>query len=187
MRPGGGGSAAAPPLPTVTPAMPPLAPPCAGGAPARKRIGSVSDLHRFLASPSCRDYVAFVLSLNDAVAGKKVSDECSVSAPVDALLCMLETLSRWVDEIPPVQQSLRYGNPAYRTWYMRMADSADDLLRAVLPEELHGRVAELSPYLADSFGNATRIDYGTGHETTFAALLFCLARLGLLTEDDRQV
>eukprot|EP00955_Chlamydomonas_euryale_P046724 353484-Chlamydomonas_euryale.AAC.6 len=49
------------------------------------------------------------------------------------------------------------------------------------------RAPQLSPYLADSFGNATRIDYGTGHETTFAALLFCLARLGLLTEDDRQV
>ncbi len=27
---------------------------------------------------------------------------------------MLATLSRWVDEVPPSQQSLRYGNPAYR-------------------------------------------------------------------------
>ncbi len=34
--------------------------------------------------------------------------------------------------------------------------------------------AELASYFADSFGNATRIDYGTGHETTFVALLYCL-------------
>lgn len=27
---------------------------------------------------------------------------------------MLATLSRWVDEVPPSRQSLRYGNPAYR-------------------------------------------------------------------------
>ncbi len=36
--------------------------------------------------------------------------------------------------------------------------------------------AELASYFADSFGNATRIDYGTGHETTFVALLYCLVR-----------
>ena len=36
---------------------------------------------------------------------------------------------------------------------------------------------ELASYLADSFGNASRIDYGTGHETTFVALLYCLVSL----------
>jgi len=55
----------------------------------------------------------------------------------------------------------------------------------VLPEPLHAAVVELAPYLIDSFGNATRIDYGTGHETTFAALLYCLAALGVVGEDDR--
>lgn len=35
-------------------------------------------------------------------------------------------------------------------------------------------------------GNATRIDYGTGHETTFAALLYCLAKIGVFTADDAQ-
>ena len=43
---------------------------------------------------------------------------------------------------------------------------------------------ELAPYLEDSFGNATRLDYGSGHETNFAALLFCLARLGVLVPAD---
>lgn len=36
--------------------------------------------------------------------------------------------------------------------------------RAVLPPALSAASAELAPYLADSFGNGTRIDYGTGHE-----------------------
>lgn len=30
---------------------------------------------------------------------------------------------------------------------------------------------ELSGYLEESFGNPTRIDYGTGHETTFIIFL----------------
>jgi len=38
----------------------------------------------------------------------------------------------------------------------------------------------------ESFGNATRIDYGTGHETNLAALLFCLAKLGVVTDADRK-
>ena len=46
--------------------------------------------------------------------------------------------------------------------------------------------AELTGYLTESFGNRTRIDYGTGHETTFAALLMCLSKLGILHEADRQ-
>lgn len=32
-----------------------------------------------------------------------------------------------------------------------------------------------------------RIDYGTGHETTFAVFLFCLAKIGAVTEGCLQV
>jgi serine/threonine-protein phosphatase 2A activator len=102
-----------------------------------------------------------------------------------ALVAALDTLRAWVDEIPPAEQSLRYGNPAYRTWFARMAAAAPGLLRTVLPDPLAGAVAELAPYFVDSFGNATRIDYGTGHETTFVALLYCLAALGVVGDEDR--
>jgi serine/threonine-protein phosphatase 2A activator len=46
-------------------------------------------------------------------------------------------------------------------------------------------VLELVPYLLDSFGNSTRIDYGTGHEMAFVMLLCCLFRCGGLAEGDR--
>lgn len=61
-------------------------------------------------------------------------------------------------------------------------------MSAVLPPHLRRPdvLSELAPYLVDSFGNETRIDYGTGHETTFAAFLYCLARLGVLSPDDKQ-
>eukprot|EP01138_Halocafeteria_seosinensis_P015145 gb/GECG01015458.1/.p1 GENE.gb/GECG01015458.1/~~gb/GECG01015458.1/.p1 ORF type:complete len:435 (+),score=48.91 gb/GECG01015458.1/:1-1305(+) len=44
--------------------------------------------------------------------------------------------------------------------------------------------AELCAYLSDSFGNATRIDYGTGHETNFFIFLLGLYRVGVLTPND---
>ena len=102
------------------------------------------------------------------------------------MLSTLQKLSQWVDDHPPSSQSLRYGNPAFRDWFDRMACAAPDLLRPVLPPSLQPAVAELSPYLVHSFGNRTRIDYGTGHETTFVALLYCLAVLGVVGEDDCQ-
>ena len=74
-----------------------------------------------------------------------------------------------------------------RTWFARVAESAEELIRSVLPPNLQSAAVELGPYLVDSLGNSTRIDYGTGHETTFCALLCCLAKLGVLTKPDLQV
>ncbi|GBF94505.1 hypothetical protein Rsub_07039 [Raphidocelis subcapitata] len=187
-RPGGGGGGGAgrgaAPLVEAQPSMPRAAPPAAFEVPA-KRISSEEDLKRFLEGGTAKDFVAFVLSLNQAVTGKALSTPVQLSRPLAALVSALDALRAWVDEIPPTQQSLRYGNPAYRTWFARMAAAAPGLMRDVLPPELHGAVVELTPYLVDSFGNATRIDYGTGHETTFAALLYCLAALGVVGDDDR--
>ena len=74
-----------------------------------------------------------------------------------------------------------------RVWFAKVAESAEGLICSVLPSDLHTAAVELAPYLIDSIGNSTRIDYGTGHETTFCALLCCLAKLGVLNNDDLQV
>lgn len=36
----------------------------------------------------------------------------------------------------------------------------------------------MAAYLAASFGDPQRLDYGTGHETNFLVFLYCLVRLG---------
>ena len=43
---------------------------------------------------------------------------------------------------------------------------------------------ELSGYLEDSFGNSQRVDYGTGHETTFFVFFYCLYKGGILQRED---
>ena len=67
---------------------------------------------------------------------------------------------------------------------MRLLRCACDT--AVLPAAQQGAAVELVGYFCDSFGNATRIDYGTGHETAFASWLLCLAKLGAVCERDRR-
>lgn len=146
----------------------------------------MEQLQAFLRSAPARDFVGFLLALNEAVKGKQLSDRCHESESVRKLVALLDTLWRWVDETPPAAHTMRYGNPAYRTWLHRMEGAAPQLVAGVLPDELQGAAVELSGYLADSFGNATRIDYGTGHETTFCALLYCLAKLGVVEREDTQ-
>ena len=84
----------------------------------------------------------------------------------------------WVADIPPIQQSMRFGNKAFRTL-------AQHVMMAALPAFLASLLgpgaggsgcgrSELSAYLDESFGNQQRIDYGTGHELNFVLFLLCL-------------
>uniref|UniRef100_G1TX59 Serine/threonine-protein phosphatase 2A activator n=1 Tax=Oryctolagus cuniculus TaxID=9986 RepID=G1TX59_RABIT len=104
---------------------------------------------------------------------------------VEKLLALLDTLDRWIDETPPVDQPSRFGNKAYRTWYAKLDEEAEGLVAAVVPAHLAAAVPEVAVYLKESVGNSTRIDYGTGHEAAFAAFLCCLCKIGVLRVDDQ--
>lgn len=107
---------------------------------------------------------------------------------LSALVNVLKEIELWIDEIPPVEQASRFGNLAFRTWHGRLGRDAKRLMSTVLAaaedvEDPHGAKAEeLAAYLETSFGNETRIDYGTGHEAHFCLLLFLLERVGVFDE-----
>lgn len=50
--------------------------------------------------------------------------------------------------------------------------------------QLSPAVDEISSYLKASFGDRTRIDYGSGHELNFLCFLYCLYRLGYIVPTD---
>ncbi|XP_057872793.2 uncharacterized protein LOC131078957 [Cryptomeria japonica] len=165
--------------------VPLLSPPYAFQVPV-KRISSPADIEHFTTSDSGKTFLGFVVLLSEAIRGRKISDYCSESQVVKFIVGILDEMAGWVDEIPPVQQPARYGNPAYRVWYEKMEQEGFVFMVRVLGQDFREASGEIFPYFADSFGNSLRIDYGTGHETNFAAWLFCLARLGILKENDYQ-
>lgn len=60
-----------------------------------------------------------------------------------------------------------------------------DLVRVVLAEDAPpGAFVELAPYFRESFGDARRVDYGTGHECAFLAFLACLRAVGAVSDGD---
>lgn len=56
----------------------------------------------------------------------------------------------------------------------------------MLPEELHPAIPHIAPYLLISFGSFTRMDYGTGHETSFVLFLLCLFLTRFLKPDPEE-
>ncbi|GKV09374.1 hypothetical protein SLEP1_g20885 [Rubroshorea leprosula] len=165
--------------------VPTISPPFLFQSPSKK-IHSPDDIRAFHESETCKNFLGFVVALSESIRGRKISDPCHESSTTTKIASILETLIHWIDEIPPVQQSSRYGNISYRTWHERLIENSDSLMLQFLPDELKLSTVEIVPYFTDSFGNSSRIDYGTGHETNFAAWLYCLARMGILKEEDYQ-
>jgi serine/threonine-protein phosphatase 2A activator len=151
-----------------------------------RKITNQAELERFVQSEACGKFVRWIKDLNETCVGLR-NDAVSVDAasePVRLLLGVLEQLEAWLSDIPPIAQPMRYGNKAYRLWHARVKERADELLRAILPEQLKDAAVELGVYLWESIGNATRIDYGTGHELAFVVLLYGCASIGFVQPSD---
>ncbi|KAI0176239.1 Phosphotyrosyl phosphatase activator [Hypoxylon sp. FL1284] len=177
------------PLPfPETPSLPP--PPDTSSYTFRvptRRILSTRDHGLFLASPTYTLVLAFVFGLSDAVADTPISavrgdDDCSPA--VRTIVGILDEAEALVRSTPPNEaEGSRFGNKVFRTfldkakaaspgWHRRLGLASDEA------------VAEVSTYLDQSFGNRTRIDYGSGHELNFAVWLLCLYQLGILAKTD---
>ena len=90
----------------------------------------------------------------------------------------LNVIDKWVDEIPPLEQPMRFGNKAFRTLIDKMKGQCDELMFQWYPVEgFKLAIPELKEYFLDSFGSYERIDYGTGHELNFMLVLLCLFKL----------
>ena len=155
------------------------------------------------------------MALNEAVKGKSLSIECPESDVTKEMVSLLDKLDVWIEETPPIEQPQRFGNQAFRTWYKKVKEvpfhcffqiiwnsycarffrndirvilsqqGATQLLQVALPEQFHRAIPEIMLYLAEGFGNPTRIDYGTGHEMSFIMLMCCLFKIGALLEEDK--
>lgn len=154
---------------------------------ATKQIRSPEDVQVWEESDAYQEYLGFIIAIGDSIQGRKMSEEVEMSSCCRRLIGLLNILKKNIDLSPPEEIQSRYGNPAYRGWSSRLEDTATQLLEDLLceNEKLRAAVPELRNYLVDSFGNSTRIDYGTGHEMTFVMLLCCLFKIGALAETDK--
>lgn len=130
------------------------------------------------------DILGFINGISTSIQGKKLSAIVEASPIAEAVANIFVKLNALLDETPPCDQPQRFGNKSYRDWYQKLKENATPILEDALPNELHDAIPEVIVYFIESFGNATRIDYGTGHELAFIMFLCALYKIKALTESD---
>ncbi|KAF5327611.1 hypothetical protein D9619_005039 [Psilocybe cf. subviscida] len=143
--------------------------------PPTLKIVTDSDVEHWKATQSYIDYSLFLRRLNDSVVNCNLPwNSASRSSAVERTVMLLDTLDSWIDDIPPLQTPQRFGNLAFRGWGKRLEERADAVLNDLVGHEFSTTIPFVKPYLLAAFGSFTRMDYGTGHETSFALFLLCL-------------
>ncbi|KAF9956931.1 Serine/threonine-protein phosphatase 2A activator 2 [Mortierella alpina] len=149
----------------------------------RREILTKEDLELFHESPTYASLFEFLEALNESVVGVVSTAECHESEVVKGMLDTMDLVNQVTEEYPPeTGHESRFGNPAFRKFYDQVALSAPGWM-----ENLHlpkAAVPEVSKYFVECWGNRKRIDYGTGHEASFLAWLYCFHKLGLLKQED---
>ena len=151
-----------------------------------RRILSTKDHELFLASPTYRLLLAFVFGLTDSVVDTPVSaiHNNDLSPAVKTILSILDKVEDVANRSPPEEQGdSRFGNKGFRDFLDLAAEehTAWHKELGVSPDEA---IVEVSTYFLQSFGNRTRIDYGSGHELNFILWLLCLYQLQIVTPSD---
>ncbi|KAG2147724.1 uncharacterized protein EDB93DRAFT_400561 [Suillus bovinus] len=156
--------------------------------PPELKIRTDQDVEIWKSTKGYADYLLFLLRLSEAVVDYTLPlvNLPKQSQEIDRILALLDTLSSWVDEIPPLQTPQRFGNLAFRTWGARLEERSDELLSGLLGEKFASASLYLKPYLLTSFGSFLRMDYGTGHELSFAIFLLCLTLIRFLKPEPNE-
>ncbi|KAI9223481.1 Phosphotyrosyl phosphatase activator [Blastocladiella britannica] len=157
---------------------------------------SAADLGPWLNSEAFVRLAWFLQTVNAAVTHAPCRRARDDDPPaITALVTVLDTLQSLTDQAPPEPQARgRFGNKAFRTYLSLVDAQAPELVNVVLaaagPDVQSALAAdlvaaarvrdELVAYLVDAFGNATRIDYGSGHELAFVMFLGALELLAVL-------
>ncbi|XP_015434276.1 PREDICTED: serine/threonine-protein phosphatase 2A activator-like isoform X2 [Dufourea novaeangliae] len=151
----------------------------------KKSIKVPVDMAIWEKSEAYFEYLGFILALNESVQGKALNVECAHSPVIGNVVTMLNVFDEWITQIPPTDQPQRFGNKSFRVWHEKLQQSGMDELHKILPSEFHRAIPEIVQYLYESFGNPTRIDYGTGHEMAFLMFLCCMFKIGAFKQDDK--
>lgn len=137
-----------------------------------KRIKSQSELEIWQSSSAFKEFNQFLNNLFREICGKKLSEipTFTDSKTLKEVVELLDFINGLVDEIEPIIEDAskgsgqRYGNKSFRTLMEKVSEGV----------KLNNLF--LRKMFLNSFGDPTRIDYGTGHELSFLIFINCLIK-----------
>jgi len=173
----------------------------------RRHIFTQTDMDAFVASDRRKEIVNFVEAMGKSCAeGAATYDPKKplegLTPSMASLHGSLEQIVEWVDEFPPSNsRAIRFGNPSFRIWHKQLVTRSSAIITSCLlargenlsleearqrgkeaaggsfPASEDPSIKQLSCYLHDGFGQPIRLDYGTGHESSFLVFLLALSKV----------
>ena len=143
------------------------------------------DHNKFLASRSKKELLSFVIAINKSCTARRRlhdDDHHRHDPLVDVLKKIKDRVaskacSATTGAVIDRGHRERFGNKSFRDLHAWLPS-----LVASLGIESEAEAEEVGGYLQASFGDAQRLDYGTGHETAFVLFLYCLFRIRAVPE-----
>ncbi|OII74689.1 phosphotyrosyl phosphatase activator [Cryptosporidium ubiquitum] len=160
-----------------------------------EKITDLERLNYFICGKTHSDIIEFIELLSESVKGKVLVQQQEYEEKnnersdlgfksIVIILKLLSKLDSNIDEIPPIKQPMRFGNKAFQAWYDKTNQTCTSYISDILKENSEKYLQEITNYFAESFGNRSRVDYGTGHELNFILFLMCIYRLGIFQKSD---
>ena len=154
-----------------------------------EKIGNKPGLMaKFTKSPAYNNIVYFLYFIQSKIKGMKrsevkpTSNECFLE--FDNLYSKLEEIYK---NNPPKEGEARYEDPVFKRYHTDLEKDYENIMNTTIlksektPKNL---ILEIKSYFMDSFGNPSRLDYGTGHELNYLCFLYVLYEGGMYTSDD---
>ncbi|SCW03360.1 LAFE_0G08702g1_1 [Lachancea fermentati] len=148
-----------------------------------KRLLTQDDMKLWLESATYTELVGFISELAESVQGRENTDfQEPVSSSVKEACELLEKVSKAIEQHPVKEGATvsRFGKKEFRDFYDDIELHIREWLLAMAPDLTDDQIVELKVYFKESWGNRSRIDYGSGHELNFICFLYCLCRFGIL-------
>lgn len=151
-----------------------------------KLVDCVEKIAVWKRSTAFGDVLGFIIRASEKIKCIPLNTPRTRSQAVEAAVTFLKSAKAWIKEIPPMEQQMRFGNKAFRTWHSRLMQESTPFVTALVGPELvaKGAVQEIELYLQESFGSSQRIDYGTGHELNFVAWMAALHKISVFNDED---
>ena len=147
-----------------------------------KKLVTIEYLNIFQKSLACKEIVQFITELQLSVQNKILLTPDKANEKSKLFITVFNSIEEILKQVPPIQQPMRFGNKAFRTFIDKVKENYENLIHIILGKNnLIAINDEIREYFIDCFGSYERIDYGlinlgTGHELNFLVFLLLLRK-----------
>lgn len=156
------------------------------------RVETPADMEFWQQSKAYVILSSYLYDVSAEIQGVRTTDPFPVSRSIKRLLTIFDALDALIVANPPVPTVLNdpknsitdSGNRAFRKWSRCMQRDIYQMVEKAVPTKKCQHINELGQYLSSSFGNSTKIEYGTTHELNFIFFVAGLFQARILNREE---